>query len=69
MGAAMIAAVAVGACASYAEAVDLFVKPGKVFEPDMRRHSFYREKYGQYRQLYPSLKKILAWTAAQPEGE
>ncbi len=63
LGAAMIAATAAGIVASYDEAVDLFVKPGQIFEPDARRHAFYQEKYQYYRELYPRLKDVLAWTA------
>ncbi|GAB1483193.1 hypothetical protein MASR2M78_20090 [Treponema sp.] len=63
-GAAMIAATATGATSSYADAVRRFVKPGRVFEPDMAHYRFYQEKYGKYKELYPRLKDILAWTVS-----
>jgi xylulokinase len=65
LGAAMIAATAVGVTASHSEAVDLFVRPGPLFEPDRERHAFYEEKYLQYRELYPRLRDIISWTGRQ----
>ena len=31
----------------------------RVFEPDPARHSLYRERFGRYRELYPSLRGLL----------
>ncbi len=59
LGAAMIAAVAVGQLSSYEEAVARFVREGEVFEPDMARHAAYREKYELFAQLYPRLSDLL----------
>lgn len=59
LGAAMLAGIAIGACATAAQAVEVFVKRERVFEPDAARHARYREKHALFQQLYPSLKPIL----------
>jgi len=62
LGDVMIAAKAIGIVSTYEEAVKVFVKPGKIFEPNPRNHAFYQEKYEYYKQLYPAVKDILPWT-------
>ena len=59
LGAAMLSGLATGLFKTTEEAVGLFVKWDRVFEPDARRHTIYREKHLLYQQLYPSLKPIL----------
>jgi xylulokinase len=61
LGVAMIAAKATGVFASYKEACRQWLRLGRVFEPDSRRHAFYREKFEHYRQLYPRLHDILEY--------
>ncbi len=65
LGAAMIAAVAVGELASYEEAVSRFVRPGELFEPDAARHAIYLEKYEAYAQLFPRLSDLLVRPAGR----
>lgn len=59
LGAAMLAGIGTGAFTNVREALDCFVKEDRRFEPDMRRHAIYQEKYQKYRQVYPSLKHLL----------
>lgn len=59
LGSAMLAGISTGIFCSPEEAVQLFVQRGRVFEPDEKRHAFYREKHALYQQLYLSLKPIL----------
>ncbi|MCF7848186.1 MAG: hypothetical protein K9M45_04990 [Kiritimatiellales bacterium] len=59
LGAAMLAGLSTGVFKTADEAVDIFVKRDRVFQPDARRHALYREKHALYRQLYPTLKPIL----------
>lgn len=59
LGAAMLAGLATGAFKTPEEAAGIFVKRDRIFEPDAKRHAFYREKHALYEQLYPSLKPIL----------
>ncbi|MFZ4617046.1 MAG: hypothetical protein ACOYM2_12740, partial [Rectinemataceae bacterium] len=65
LGAALIAAVAVGELASYEEAVERFVRPGELFEPDAARHAVYIEKYESYAQLFPRLSDLLVRPAGK----
>ena len=60
LGAAMLAGIATGVFASPAEAVSQFVKRGRIFNPDPRRHKIYQEKLEVYRRLFPLLKDFLA---------
>ena len=60
LGAAMLAGLATGVFGSAQQAVDLFVRRDRVFDPDARRHALYREKHTLFAQLYPSLRSILA---------
>lgn len=59
LGAAMLAGLATGVYRSAAEAVSVFVKPDRRFEPDARRHEIYRERAALLRQLYPTLRPLL----------
>lgn len=59
LGAAMIAAKAMGEVSTYEEACTRFVHPGRIFEPNMNRHAIYREQFESYRQLYPRLFDVL----------
>jgi len=59
LGAAMIAGKAVGEFSTYEEARARFVRTGQIFEPDMGRHSIYREQFERYRKLYPTLAGLL----------
>jgi xylulokinase len=59
LGAAMNAGMATGVFQTLEEAVSLFVKRDRIFDPDVRRHQLYVEKHALYKQLYPSMKTIL----------
>jgi xylulokinase len=59
LGVAMIAGKAIGEFSTYEEACTCFVRAGKIFKPDMKRHAIYREQFERYRQLYPRLIDIL----------
>ncbi len=60
VGAAMLAGIATGVYASAAEAVNVFVKRERRFEPDALRHAIYREKLGLYRELFPATRVLLS---------
>lgn len=59
LGTALLAGLSTGLFKTPEEAVSVFVKPGRIFEPDPQRHAVYREKHNLYRQLYPCLKPVL----------
>ncbi len=59
LGAAILAGMATGELHSAQEAAACFVKEDKRFEPNMKHHTIYQEKYQQYCQLYPSLNHLL----------
>lgn len=59
-GAAMLAAMAAGLFSSHAEAVAAYVAPGRTFVPRPAWHARYREMFGLYKQVYPSLKPVLS---------
>ncbi|NOU35986.1 MAG: hypothetical protein HOO88_04375 [Kiritimatiellaceae bacterium] len=59
LGAAMLAGLSTDVFKTAEEAVHLFVKRDRVFEPNARRHAMYLEKHALYEQLYPSLKPVL----------
>lgn len=59
LGAAMLAGLATGVIKTAAEAVHIYVKPDRVFEPNAKRYAAYCEKHARYQQLYPALKPIL----------
>lgn len=60
LGAAMLAGLASGALGSVRDAVQLFVREDRAFEPDLARHAIYREKHALFRELFPALKSILS---------
>jgi sugar (pentulose or hexulose) kinase len=60
LGAAMLAGISSGVLASAKEAVDLFVREDRRFEPDGARHALYREKHAVYRQMCSALKPVLS---------
>jgi xylulokinase len=60
VGAAMLAGIATGVYGSAQEAVDVFVKRERTFEPDARRHAIYKEKLALYRELFPSMRGLLS---------
>jgi xylulokinase len=59
VGAAMLAGIATGVYGSAAEAVEVFVKRERRFEPDAARHAIYKEKLGLYRELFPATRNLL----------
>ncbi len=59
LGAAMNAGISSGVFKTPAEAVSLFVKRERIFDPDMRRHKVYREKLNQYQKMFPLLYDLL----------
>ncbi|MCU0520992.1 MAG: FGGY family carbohydrate kinase [Anaerolineae bacterium] len=59
LGAAIIAGVGSGRFRSYAEAVEVMVRPERTFEPDMARHLSYAEWYGAYREMWPLMAGYL----------
>jgi xylulokinase len=59
LGAAILAGLGTGACASAAEGVARFVRMDRVFEPDAGRHAIYGERVALYRQLFPALRDLL----------
>lgn len=56
---AMLGAVAVGRFRSLQEAVAQTVRVTGAFEPDMKEHARYTERYQIYKELYPRLKEVL----------
>ena len=60
VGAAMLAGIATGVYGSAAEAVEVFVKRERTFEPDAARHAAYQEKLGLYRELFPAMRGLLS---------
>jgi xylulokinase len=60
VGAAMLAGIATGVYGSAAEAVEVFVKRERRFEPNAVRHAIYKEKLGLYRELFPATRDLLS---------
>jgi sugar (pentulose or hexulose) kinase len=58
LGAAMLAGAGVGVYSSLDEAVERVHKPGKVFEPDRKLTSFYRETMEIYHEIFPALQRV-----------
>jgi xylulokinase len=58
LGAAILAGIGTGVYRNEAEAYKRTYKPGKVYEPDMKTHGKYRELFGKFEQLYPSLRQF-----------
>jgi xylulokinase len=60
VGAAMLAGIATGVYGSAQEAVDVFVKRERRFEPDAERHAIYQERLKLYRELFPATRGLLS---------
>jgi xylulokinase len=60
LGAAILAGVSTGALSSPHDGVSRFVRRQHVFEPDAQRHKAYRDLYGKYCGLYPSVQHLQA---------
>ncbi len=58
-GAAILAGVHSGLFKSNAEAVSAYVRKGRTFTPDLRRHERYRERVALYNRLLPALHPLL----------
>jgi xylulokinase len=58
MGAAMLAAVGSGAIETIDEAVEEWVHPQRVFEPERNRARLYEERFAVYRELYHALRPL-----------
>jgi len=58
LGAAMLAAVGSGQIDSLESAVESWVRPDRVFDPDPGRTRIYQDRYAVYRQLYTTLKPL-----------
>ncbi|MBI5393883.1 MAG: hypothetical protein HZA91_01150, partial [Verrucomicrobia bacterium] len=56
---AMLGAVAIGRFKNLREAVERTVRVTGAYEPDMKEHARYSERYQVYRELYPRLKDLL----------
>ena len=57
-GLAMICSVALGECADFATARNVFVQYKDVFVPSKKYDSIYKRKYNKYKQLYKNLKEM-----------
>jgi xylulokinase len=57
-GAAMTAGIAEGIFSGPEEAVQVFVKKGRRFEPDAERHEIYTEKYKKYLRFFDALRPL-----------
>jgi xylulokinase len=58
MGAAILAGVGAGVYSSIGEAVETLIKLERHFDPDMRRHALYEERFARYRLLYPLSREL-----------
>jgi len=59
LGAAILAGVSINNFDSPQEGAGHWVKINKIFEPDMKRHSQYMERYQNYLKIYPALKELI----------
>ncbi len=59
LGAAIIAGVGSGVFPNCEAGVEAMVKLDRTFEPDSHRHRLYRERFEEYRELYPLAKADL----------
>ncbi len=55
----MLGGVAIGKFKDLREAVERTVRVTGAYEPDMKEHARYSERYETYRDLYPRLKELL----------
>jgi len=58
LGAAMLGGIAAGRFNNTHDAVAAMVAVDRTFDPDRSRNKQYEEKYQQYKEIYPSLKKF-----------
>ena len=58
LGAALLAGAAIGTYESVDEGVSTAVRVGDTYEPDMKAHTRYTEKFEVYRKIYPVLRRI-----------
>ena len=59
LGAAILAGVGINKFASPQEGAGHWVRIKQVFEPDMKQHSQYEERYHNYLKIYPTLKALI----------
>ncbi|PID57812.1 hypothetical protein CSB45_06210 [candidate division KSB3 bacterium] len=59
LGAAMLAGISTGALTNARDAAACFVKEEKRFDPNMRHHAIYQEKYRKYCGIYPAIQHLL----------
>ena len=59
VGCAIIAGVGSGKFASYEDGVAAMVRLGQSFTPDARQHTLYRERFENYRELWPLMRDYL----------
>lgn len=57
LGTAILAGVGTGLFSSVEQAVEKFVKPGKIYHPNMENKCLYDEGYNKYNEIYDLLKK------------
>lgn len=57
-GCAILQAAASGAASGVREAAEIFVRYGREYLPDARRHAAYEEQYQKYKTLYATLKEL-----------
>lgn len=60
LGAAILAGTGTGVFSSAHEGAEAMVELDKRFDPDPTHRAYYREKYEQYKELYPTLKGYIA---------
>ena len=60
LGAAILAGTATGVFRNANEGVSVFVKRDRVFEPDARRHAYYREHYARYEEFLAAARPTLS---------
>ena len=59
LGLAMLCLVAGGVYPDYERAAREMVKTERMFEPDMKQHTVYMEKYQAYKRLYAAINKVM----------
>ncbi len=59
LGAAILAGVGIDTFDSPQEGARQWVKIDRIFEPDIKQHAHYRERYQNYLKIYPALKELI----------
>ena len=59
LGAAILAGVGINIFTSPQQGAQQWVKTDRAFEPDVKQHSQYRERYQNYLKIYPALKELV----------